>query len=342
MPDPATPRHTEPPELVDAIRERSVLMGLSYRLLGSLVDAEDETYIRWFRLSEQERRAVTRARAWLVKTASRIGLDMLKTARARRENYVGEWLPEPLPAAGRWSSQRSEDAIDPADRVTLDDSVSMALLVVLESMTPAQRVAFSLHDVFRYTFPEIADIVGRTPAACRQLASSARRRPRLGSARTTPRARRRREVPTRRIRTAARPHHPRRTRQRRTRPRRNRRPRPHPCCPGTRRERRRQDQAGLGDSQPPETGGMGVATITPAPQPMPSVDQDPQKQDDLDATTFAGPRRDVVGVVALLRQLGFHSVCHARAGSGLLCVRASVQQTELCIAFSGRECKFVF
>ncbi|MCT1691592.1 RNA polymerase sigma factor SigJ [Brevibacterium sp. p3-SID960] len=178
-PDPAAPGHTEPPELVDAIRERSVLMGLSYRLLGSLADAEDavqETYIRWYRLSERERRAVTHPRAWLVKTASRIGLDMLKTARARRENYVGEWLPEPLPAAGKWSSQQAEAVIDPADRVTLDDSVSMALLVVLEAMTPAERVAFILHDVFRYTFPEIAEIVGRTPAACKQLASSARRR----------------------------------------------------------------------------------------------------------------------------------------------------------------------
>jgi RNA polymerase sigma-70 factor (ECF subfamily) len=176
---PATPGHTEPPELVDAIRERSVIMGLSYRLLGSLADAEDavqETYIRWYRLSEQERRAVTHPRAWLVKTASRIGLDMLKTARARRENYVGAWLPEPLPAAGRWSSQGSDAAIDPADRVTLDDSVSIALLVVLEAMTPAERVAFVLHDVFGYTFSEIAEIVGRTPAACRQLASSARRR----------------------------------------------------------------------------------------------------------------------------------------------------------------------
>jgi RNA polymerase sigma-70 factor (ECF subfamily) len=165
--------------LVDAIRERSVIMGLSYRLLGSLADAEDavqETYIRWYRLSEQERRAVTHPRAWLVKTASRIGLDMLKTARARRENYVGTWLPEPLPAAGKWSSQRSDAVIDPADRVSLDDSVSIALLVVLEAMTPAERVAFILHDVFRYTFPEIAEIVGRTPAACRQLASSARRR----------------------------------------------------------------------------------------------------------------------------------------------------------------------
>lgn len=169
----------EPPELVDAIRERSVLLGLSYRLLGSLADAEDavqETYIRWYRLSDDERRNISYPRAWLIKTASRIGLDMLGTARARREHYVGEWLPEPLPAVNRWSSQETSAAVDPADRVTLDDSVSMALLIVLESMTPAERVAFILHDVFRYTFPEIADIVGRTPAACRQLASSARRR----------------------------------------------------------------------------------------------------------------------------------------------------------------------
>lgn len=179
MPDDATPSQAEPPHLADAIRERSVLMGLSYRLLGSLADAEDavqETYIRWYRLSERERREVTHPRAWLIRTASRIGLDMLKSARARREQYIGEWLPEPIPTAGRWSSQHTDAMIDPADRVTLDDSVSMAVLVVLEAMTPAERVAFILHDVFQYTFPEIAEIVGRTPAACRQLASSARRR----------------------------------------------------------------------------------------------------------------------------------------------------------------------
>lgn len=175
----ARPRPGEPPELVDAIRERSVLLGLSYRLLGSLADAEDvvqETYIRWYRLTEEERSGIACPRAWLVKTASRIGLDTLGTARARREQYVGEWLPEPLPSASRWSSLDLSAAIDPAERVTLDDSVSMALLIVLETMTPAERVAFVLHDVFRYPFAEIAEIVGRTPAACRQLASSARRR----------------------------------------------------------------------------------------------------------------------------------------------------------------------
>jgi RNA polymerase sigma factor (sigma-70 family) len=176
-----------PAELTDALRERGVLLGLCYRLLGSLADAEDavqETYIRWYRMDEQQRREVASPRAWLIKTASRIGLDMLSSARARREQYVGEWLPEPVPTAGTWSSQPDGDLADPADRVSMDDSVSMALLVVLESMTPAERVAFILHDVFRYPFPEVAEIVGRTPQACRQLAASARRRVR--QARGTP------------------------------------------------------------------------------------------------------------------------------------------------------------
>lgn len=181
------PGEVGPPELADAIRERGALLGLCYRLLGSLADAEDavqETYIRWYRLSEQERRQVASPRAWLIKTASRIGLDMLSSARARREHYVGEWLPEPVPTPSTWSSQQTADLIDPADRVSMDESVSMALLVVLESMTPAERVAFILHDVFRYPFPEVAEIVGRTPQACRQLAASARRR--LREARATP------------------------------------------------------------------------------------------------------------------------------------------------------------
>jgi len=97
---------------------------------------------------------------------------------------VGEWIPEPLPGQSQWASARP--GADPADRVTLDESVSMAFLVVLESMTPAERVAFILHDVFRYSFAEVAGIVGRTPAACRQLASSARRRIRAAQPPATP------------------------------------------------------------------------------------------------------------------------------------------------------------
>jgi DNA-directed RNA polymerase specialized sigma24 family protein len=103
---------------------------------------------------------------------------VLGSARVRRERYVGEWIPEPLPERTEWTGRPSTTA-DPADRVTFDESVSMAFLVVLESMTPAERVAFILHDVFRYSFDEVAEIVGRTPAACRQLASSARRRIRV-------------------------------------------------------------------------------------------------------------------------------------------------------------------
>ncbi|GFJ93426.1 sigma factor-like helix-turn-helix DNA-binding protein [Phytohabitans rumicis] len=102
---------------------------------------------------------------------------------------MGEWIPEPLPDRTEWTSGRSDGAIvDPADRVTLDESINMALLVVLESMTPAERVAFILHDVFRYSFAEVAEIVGRTPAASRQLASSARRRIRASQAPATPTA----------------------------------------------------------------------------------------------------------------------------------------------------------
>ena len=108
---------------------------------------------------------------------------------------MGEWIPEPLPEPTEWISGRSDGTtVDPADRVTLDESVNMAFLVVLESMTPAERVAFVLHDVFRYSFAEVAEIVGRTPAACRQLASSARRRIRASQAPATPAARQARIV----------------------------------------------------------------------------------------------------------------------------------------------------
>lgn len=185
MPDASTPG----PGPEDVWQERRLLLGLGYRLLGSLSDAEDavqETYLRWFRLTEAQRRAVHRPRAWLITTASRIGLDLLTSARARRERYVGAWLPEPVPAAGRWHSQGTGAPIDPADRVSLDDSVSMAVLIVLEAMTPAERVVFVLHDVFQYPFPAIAEVVGRTPAACRQLASSARRRVREERRRPVP------------------------------------------------------------------------------------------------------------------------------------------------------------
>ncbi|GAA3227599.1 RNA polymerase sigma factor SigJ [Actinocorallia longicatena] len=156
--------------------ERRQLTGLAYRLLGSLADAEDvvqEAYARWYALAPARRDEIVSPGAWLTTVASRLCLDQLGSARARRERYVGEWIPEPLPGRAAWTGG---PAADPADRVTLDESVTMAFLVMLESMTPAERVAFVLHDVFRYPFAEVAEIVGRSPAACRQLASSARRR----------------------------------------------------------------------------------------------------------------------------------------------------------------------
>jgi RNA polymerase sigma-70 factor (ECF subfamily) len=178
--------------------ERRRLINLAYRLLGSLAEAEDavqETYARWYAMSAQQQDAIASPGAWLTTVASRICLDLLGSARARRERYVGQWVPEPLPEQAEWISGRPGGATpDPADRVTLDESVSMAFLVVLESMTPAERVALILHDVFGYSFPEVAEMAGRTPAACRQLASSARRRLRAARVPATPPARQARLV----------------------------------------------------------------------------------------------------------------------------------------------------
>ncbi|WP_347812795.1 RNA polymerase sigma factor SigJ [Curtobacterium sp. PhB136] len=166
--------------------ERRHLLSLAFRMLGTISEAEDavqETYIRWYRMDPLKREKIDVPRAWLTRVAGRVCLDMLGSARARRERYVGPWLPEPVP-----TSAFAELGEDPLERVTLDDSVSMALLVVLEAMTPAERVAFVLHDVFRLPFPDIAEIVGRTPAACRQLATSARARVQASPSRTVPRS----------------------------------------------------------------------------------------------------------------------------------------------------------
>ncbi|WBB75168.1 RNA polymerase sigma factor SigJ [Micromonospora sp. WMMD1128] len=165
------------PGLDPALSERRQLINLAYRMLGSLTDAEDvvqETYARWFALTPGRREAIEAPGAWLTTVAGRICLDLLRSARARRERYVGQWIPEPLPDRAEWTCGRADG--DPVDQVTLDESIGMAFLVVLESTTPAERVAFVLHDVFRYSFAEVAEVVGRTPGACRQLASSARRR----------------------------------------------------------------------------------------------------------------------------------------------------------------------
>ncbi|MFF5262038.1 RNA polymerase sigma factor SigJ [Actinomadura viridis] len=155
---------------------RPRLLRVAYTMTGSLVEAEDCVQEAWLRLRGLDDPAGIRdLAAWLTTTVSRLALDALGSARVRRERYVGTWLPEPLVEAG---------TPDPADRVTLDESVSMALLVVLELLSPAERTAFVLHDVFGVPFPEIAEVVGRTPAAVRQLASRARRHVEGGRPRT--------------------------------------------------------------------------------------------------------------------------------------------------------------
>lgn len=159
--------------------ERRQLINVAYRLLGSLAESEDavqEAYARWYALPRSRQDEIVSPGAWLTTVTGRICLDVLGSARARRERYVGAWLPDPLPDHAEWEHGHGTD---PADQLVLDESVTMAFLVVLESMTPAERVAFVLHDVFRYPFAEIADVLGRTPAACKQLAASARRRVRV-------------------------------------------------------------------------------------------------------------------------------------------------------------------
>ncbi|MEN3535948.1 RNA polymerase sigma factor SigJ [Microbispora sp. ZYX-F-249] len=147
-----------------ALRPR--LLGVAYGLLGSLDEAEDVVQDAWLRLRTAKAAGgdeIRDATGWLVVTVSRLALDVLRSARHRREEYVGPWLPEPVLMGP-----------DPAERVTLDESMSMAMLVVLESLSPAERTAFVLHDVFGLTFAEVGAAVGRSPAACRQLAARAR------------------------------------------------------------------------------------------------------------------------------------------------------------------------
>src|SRR5438105_9797739 len=144
------------------------LLDVAYRMLGSVSDAEDIVQEAFTRLLNADLDQIEDVRAWLVTVVSRLCIDQLRSARSRREAYVGPWLPEPV-------IEPADQQFDPAERVTLDDSVRIALLVVLERLTPAERAAFVLHDVFQLSFEEVGSIVGRSPAACRQLASRARR-----------------------------------------------------------------------------------------------------------------------------------------------------------------------
>ena len=144
MSTPSGPGPGRPDPGLNAIMsERRQLINLAYRLLGSLAEAEDavqETYARWYAMTRQQQEAIGSPGAWLTTVASRICLDLLGSARARRERYTGEWIPEPLPDPAEWTSGQPGGATaDPADRVTLDESVSMAFLVVLEAAWPALR-----------------------------------------------------------------------------------------------------------------------------------------------------------------------------------------------------------
>ncbi|MFC7308267.1 RNA polymerase sigma factor SigJ [Streptomyces monticola] len=156
---------------------RPRLWGIAYRILGSVADADDavqDTWLRWQSLPDGE---ADDPRAYLTTVVSRICYDQLGSARARRESYVGPWLPEPVVSgAAQAAPLGSPQAPGPEDRATLDESVGMAVLTVLERLTPAERTAFVLHDVFSVPFREIADVVGRTPDSVRQSASRARRR----------------------------------------------------------------------------------------------------------------------------------------------------------------------
>jgi len=176
--------------------QRPRLLRLAYATTGSLAEAEDCVQEAWLRLDRAaDRETIRDLGAWLTTTVSRLALDSLGSARARRERYAGPWLPEPviesLGAGGAGvadlgAGSAGGPGTDPADRVTLDESVSMALLVVLETLSPAERTAFVLHDVFGLPFDEISGVVGRSAPAVRQLASRARRHVRDGRPRVQP------------------------------------------------------------------------------------------------------------------------------------------------------------
>jgi RNA polymerase sigma factor (sigma-70 family) len=147
---------------------RSHLRAVAYRMLGSVNDADDAVQEAWLRLNRSDTSTVENLGGWLTTVVARVSLDMLRSRTARREQPVGTHLPQPIVSR--------EDDVDPEQEALRADSVSLALLVVLETLNPAERLAFVLHDMFDVSFEEIAPIVGRSPTAARQLASRARRR----------------------------------------------------------------------------------------------------------------------------------------------------------------------
>jgi RNA polymerase sigma-70 factor (ECF subfamily) len=148
--------------------ERPQLRRIAYRMLGTVEEADDAVQESWIRLSRTDESSVENLGAWLTTVVSRVCLDLLRARRSRREEYVGSWMPEPIVSI--------DDHPSPEDEALIADGVGLALYVVLETLSPAERLSFVLHDMFGMPFDEIAAIVGRSPEATRQLASRARRR----------------------------------------------------------------------------------------------------------------------------------------------------------------------
>jgi RNA polymerase sigma factor (sigma-70 family) len=165
-------------------RHRTHLQAVAYRMLGSATEAEDAVQEAWLRLNRSDTEAVANLGGWLTTVVARVCFDMLRSRRGRREDYVGTWLPEPIVTVEN----------GPEEEAALADSVGLALLVVLETLTPAERLAFVLHDMFGVGFDEIAAILRRSEGASRQLASRARRRVQGATPRSDPDLREQRRV----------------------------------------------------------------------------------------------------------------------------------------------------
>ena len=168
-------------ETADIHSHRPVLQGIAYRMLGSMAEAEDavqETFLRWHRQDQAEQLSEIREpKAWLITTLTRHCIDRLRAAKAQRLSYVGMWLPEPVV---------QELAVEPVDRLELAETLSMALLMMLERLSPDERAAFLLHEVFETDYPDVARILGKTEPACRQLVHRAKERVKEGKPRFTP------------------------------------------------------------------------------------------------------------------------------------------------------------
>ena len=165
MPEPILIARDDPAAAFEP--HRGYLRGLAYRMLSSMAEAEDavqDAYVRWHRIGARARAAIENPRAWLSKATTRLCLDRLKSARSQRETYVGPWLPEPV--------IEPEAAEDPAE---LAQDLSVAFLLLLERLSPLERAAFLLHDVFEMSFAQVSEVLRRDQAACRQLATRARK-----------------------------------------------------------------------------------------------------------------------------------------------------------------------